>query len=55
MSSRVPAEAGQDLEKNGGLITGGYSEDRLLENFFNQTYPIGDWKLARNCPWEGDV
>jgi hypothetical protein len=51
----VPAAAGVDLERNGTLVLGGYSTDRLQGNFTEQTYPIGDWKLERHCPWEVDV
>jgi hypothetical protein len=41
--------------RNGTLILGGYSTSRLLGNFSEQTYPIGEFNLAKQCPWEVSV
>ncbi|KAH7336150.1 hypothetical protein BKA65DRAFT_563074 [Rhexocercosporidium sp. MPI-PUGE-AT-0058] len=51
----VPAAAGPDLERNGTMILGGYSTSRVQGELLKETYPVGAFKLARQCPWEVDV
>ncbi|KAH9224769.1 hypothetical protein DL95DRAFT_378412 [Leptodontidium sp. 2 PMI_412] len=51
----VPAAAGPDLERNGTMILGGYSTSRIQGELLQVTYPVGAFKLARQCPWEVDV
>lgn len=51
----VPSAAGSGLERNGTLVLGGYSTSRVQGGLLNETYPIGAWKLARQCPWEVDI
>jgi len=51
----VPAAAGSDLERNATMILGGYSKSRVQGDLLEETYPVGAFKLARQCPWEVDV
>ncbi|PVH84938.1 hypothetical protein DL98DRAFT_511883 [Cadophora sp. DSE1049] len=51
----VPAGAGSGLERNGTMILGGYSKSRVQGDLLEETYPVGAFKLARQCPWEVDV
>ncbi|KAK0112906.1 hypothetical protein ONS95_014625 [Cadophora gregata] len=51
----VPAAAGPELERNGTMILGGYSKSRVQGDLLEETYPVGAFKLARQCPWEVEV
>ncbi|KAL2069115.1 hypothetical protein VTL71DRAFT_15453 [Oculimacula yallundae] len=51
----VPSSAGAGLERNGTMIVGGYSKSRVQGELLGETFPLGAFKLARQCPWEVDV